>query len=220
MYLSPSGKTGAPLLYVVTDRLRLEGKRGEGGLDGLIDFLQQASAAGVDMIQIRERDLATRQLMDLLDRVAGLVGPGIRLLVNDRADVAAARAGVGVHLATRSIPPKAVRAVFGTSILIGASTHNLEEVKEAEEGGADFVVFGPVFETESKRAFGPPVGLESLRAAVAAARIPVLGIGGITVANYQDVLRTGAAGLAAISLFIAANDLIELVGLIRGGATT
>lgn len=203
-----------PLVYLVTDRLRLAEKTGDGRLACLIRFLQQATVAGVDMIQVRERDLTTRELFDLTEALADRTTSRTRLLVNDRADIAAALS-VGVHLTTRSIPPAAIRAGFGKDLLIGASTHNLNEVRRAEEGGADFVVFGPVFETESKRKFGPPVGLQALRDAVAASRIPVLAIGGITTSNFRDVLETGASGLAAISLFIDADDLNELIGTIK-----
>lgn len=216
--MRPSGKTGTPLLYVVTDRLKLAEKTGDSSFSCLVEFIRRAIAAGVDMIQIRERDLTTQELVNLVDRVSCLASSRTRLLVNDRADVAAAQAGVGVHLATRSIPPHAVREAFG-NILIGASTHTLGEIREAEESGADFVVFGPVFDTESKRKFGPPAGLDALKAAVAAASIPVLGIGGITADNYSAVLEAGAAGLAAISLFIDTNDLSGLVALIRSGPT-
>jgi thiamine-phosphate pyrophosphorylase len=205
-----------PLLYLVTDRLKLSKKTGDSRPLGLIPFLEQAAGAGVDMIQVRERDLTARERFDLVKSVAQAVGPRAHVLVNDRADIAAALPGVGVHLTTRSVPPTAVRAAFGKDILIGVSTHNLDEVRHAVEGGADFVVFGPVFDTESKREYGPPVGLNALRDAVAASRIPVLAIGGVKTSNFEDALGAGASGVAAISLFIDAEDLSELVGVIKG----
>jgi len=167
------------------------------------------------MIQIRERDLSARELFSLAEHVSGIASKAnVCLLVNDRADMAASL-GCGVHLPARSLPASVVRNAFGTEMLVGASTHNIEEAHAAESGGADFIVFGPVFETESKRAYGPPVGLEALRAASGESRIPVLALGGIKLTNFQDALRAGAAGVAAISLFTEADDLEALVRHIK-----
>jgi thiamine-phosphate pyrophosphorylase len=181
----------------------------------LISFIDQAMSAGVDMIQIRERDLTTRELFSLAECVAVAANnANAKLLINDRADVAASL-GCGVHLATRSLPANVVRGAFGSEMLIGASTHNLEEAHEAERAGADFIVFGPVFETKSKKAYVPPVGLEALRAVAGRSRIPVLALGGVTTTNFREALYAGAAGIAAISLFTEAYDLEELVRRIK-----
>ena len=110
-----------------------------------------------------------------------------------------------------------VRKTFGDDLFVGASTHSLEEAKEAEGGGADFIVFGPVYETESKRRYGDPVGVEALRRVVDQVRIPVLAIGGITLANVEAVMGAGAKGIAAISLFTNADDLHGLVRSLKGG---
>ena len=167
------------------------------------------------MIQIRERDLSARELFSLVEHVAGIASKAnASLLVNDRADIAASL-GCGVHLPARSLPASAVRNAFGPEMLIGASTHNIEEAQDAESGGADFIVFGPVFATESKKTYGPPVGLETLRAVSGRSRIPVLALGGIKLTNFQDALRAGAAGVAAISLFTEAGDLEALVRRIK-----
>jgi thiamine-phosphate pyrophosphorylase len=168
------------------------------------------------MIQIRERDLSARELFSLAEDVAGIASKAnAGLLVNDRADVAASL-GCGVHLPARSLPASVVRNAFGPGMLIGASTHDAEETQAAERGGADFIVFGPVFETESKRAYGPPVGLEALRAVTGRSQLPVLALGGIKLTNFQDALRAGAAGVAAITLFTEAGDLEALVRRIKG----
>jgi thiamine-phosphate pyrophosphorylase len=172
-------------------------------------------SAGVDMIQIRERDLTARNLFSLAEDVTTAANrSNAKLLINDRADIAASL-GCGVHLTTRSLAASVVRGAFGSEMLIGASTHNIEEAREAESGGADFIVFGPVFETQSKKAYGPPVGLEALRAVAGGAQIPVLALGGVSAANFQDALHAGAAGIAAISLFTESDDLEALVRRIK-----
>lgn len=179
-------------------------------LTSLIDFIERAIAAGIDMIQIRERDLSARQLCGVIGSAAEIAN----ILVNDRADVAASMAA-GVHLTTRSMPVEVVRAAFGSQILIGTSTHTIDEVEAAEAGGADFVVFGPVFETASKREYGAPVGLDALERVAAQSRIPVLALGGVNVSNYKRALEAGATGVAGISMFIEAMDLAALVAEIK-----
>lgn len=172
-------------------------------------------AAGVDMVQIRERDLPARDVLFVTESIAASArGAGARVLVNDRADVAAS-AGAGVHLTTRSLAVEAVRAAFGTDMLVGISTHTFEEVRAAEESGADFVVFGPVFETASKREYGEPVGVEALRDAATRLTIPVLALGGIHLSNFREALDAGAAGVAGISMFTDAKELRGLVAAIK-----
>ncbi len=139
---------------------------------------------------------------------------GARILVNDRADVAAC-AGIGVHLTTRSMSPDTVRNAFGQEMLIGASTHNLAEAQTAERAGADFIVFGPIFETESKKQYGPPVGIEALRMVTGNVRIPVLALGGINVRNFREAIDAGASGIAGISLFSNASDINNIVREIK-----
>lgn len=130
------------------------------------------------------------------------------LLVNDRADISRAALCDGVHLATDSISARVVRRAFGSSFIVGASTHSIEEARRAKEEGADFAVFGPIFDTPSKRAYGPPVGLDGLReAARALDAFPLVAIGGITLENAQEVLQAGAHGIAAIRLFADTDNL-------------
>jgi len=130
------------------------------------------------------------------------------LLVNDRVDVARAACADGVHLTSRSLPADVVRMSCGPEFLIGVSTHSLEEAQAARDGGADFVVFGPVFETESKRAFGPPQGLDNLRSVTHALNgFPVLAIGGITLDNIAACLSAGASGVAAIRMLDTAEKI-------------
>jgi thiamine-phosphate pyrophosphorylase len=201
-----------PLVYLITDRRMLPQRARTPGLTSLIDFIKQAAAAGVDMVQIRERDLSAGEVCSIVEAVSGCVPT----LVNDRADIAAAYAA-GVHLTTRSMPVGVVRAAFGPDILIGASTHTIGEVEAAEAGGADFAVFGPVFETASKQMYGEPVGVDALQSAATRARIPLLALGGVNISNFRRALDAGAAGVAGISMFVEAPDLKALVAAIKEG---
>lgn len=195
------------LLCYITDRKTLPG-------EDPLPLIKRAASAGVDLIQIRERDLSTRELLALVEAAQErLRATAARLLVNDRADVAAA-ARTGVHLPAHGLPTAEVHRRL-PDLLLGASCHNLEEVRAAQDGGADFVVFGPVYETLSKKPYGPPAGLEKLAAAVRAARIPVLALGGITLANAGACLEAGAAGVAAISLFQSSANLGDTVRELR-----
>jgi len=204
-----------PLLYYITDRRALPNQ-------DPLPVIAAAIAAGVDLIQLRERDLETRALLALVERVLELArGTASSILVNDRLDVALAAGAAGVHLPVHSFPVAVVREKVGDALLVGASAHNLAELRAAEAGGADFVVFGPVFETPSKpacagrRDYGPPLGLEKLAEAVQTAKIPVLALGGVNLANAADCLRAGVAGLAAISLFQTSTDLSQTVAQLR-----
>jgi thiamine-phosphate pyrophosphorylase len=137
--------------------------------------------------------------------VAATHETGTRVLVNDRLDVALAANAAGVHLGENSLPLEAVsgwrRASGRLDFLIGVSCHSLEAARAAERGAADYIFFGPVFETPSKAAFGAPQGIESLREICTAVQIPVLAIGGINLENARACLAAGAAGVAAIRLF-------------------
>src|SRR2546423_4056538 len=209
-----------PLVYLISDRQMLARQKSRPDTTALIDFLCAAIDAGVDLIQLRERDLSPRALLAIADAIVPVARTaGAALLINDRADLAAC-AGAGVHLTTRSMPADAVRRAFGQSLFVGASTHNLAEADAAARAGADFIVFGPVFETESKKAYGPPVGLAALREVVERLTIPVIALGGIKPCNFHDALQTGAAGIAAISMFVEARDLGGLVRQIKRKVTS
>ncbi len=179
--------------------------------------MSAAVAAGLELIQLREKRLTTRVLFELSEQSAGLTrGSATRLLVNDRADVAAAAGADGVHLTTQSIDAATIRRTFGEDFLIGVSTHSLAEAEVAKEDGADFVVFGPVFATPSKENYGPPTGLAKLEGvAKELAPFPVLALGGVDVTNARDCLRAGASGIAGISLFEEPNRISEVVRKLR-----
>jgi len=161
--------------------------------------------------------LPARLLFELASRAAEITrGSNTRLLVNDRSDIARASGAGGVHLTTRSLPAQVVRNTYGQEFLIGVSTHSLREAEEARNGGADFVVFGPIFETESKRDFGEPQGLEKLREVTRAlGEFPVLAIGGITLENVAECFEADASGIAAIRLLNNSEKMASTVKAIR-----
>lgn len=169
----------------------------------LIENIRHAIEASVDFIQIREKDLSTRELLSLAVQAAALAnGHKTRLLVNDRLDIALTARLDGVHLAQSSVGSCLIRGWMSSSeFLVGVSTHSIKEIWQAEDQGASFVTFGPIFHTPSKAQYGEPLGLAALQEAVQEARIPILALGGIDSNNYQDCLAQGVAGIAAIRLF-------------------
>jgi thiamine-phosphate pyrophosphorylase len=187
-------------LYVVTDRQQTAGR-------ALEEVVIAAARGGAGAIQLREKDLSARELYALGVRLQkGLAPYGVPLLINDRVDVALALDAAGVHLAGHSLPTTLARRILGPNKLLGVSTHSVEEAQAAMADGADFIVFGPVFETPSKLAYGPPQGLQHLAEVVCQVTIPVLAIGGIDLANLSQVLQTGAYGVAMIRAVLAAPD--------------
>lgn len=183
----------------------------------ILQLIAAAVAANTDLIQIREKVLTTRVLYELVRRAVELTrSSATKLLVNDRADVASSAGADGVHLTTRSLPVAVVRRSFGEEFLIGASTHSLDQARATRDAGADFVVFGPVFQTPAKERYGPPVGLEQLkRVCVELDSFPVLAIGGVTEDNFGDCLRAGAQGVAAIRMFADPEVLSATVARIH-----
>ena len=168
----------------------------------LLDVIARNLAQGIAWIQIREKDLPARDLFHLVRSALALPNPsGSRILVNTRVDVALAAGAAGAHLPAGSPPPKTWRPLTPPGFLIGVSCHTVDEVRTAENDGADYAVFGPVFAPRSKASPLAPRGLEELAHAARAVRIPVLALGGVTAANLQDCLDKGAVGVAAISLF-------------------
>ena len=179
----------------------------------LLAHVRAAVGARVTLVQLREKGLTGRALFELASAAAHVArGSGTGVLVNDRADIARASGCDGVHLTTNSLEASVVRRAFGEEFLIGVSAHTFEEARAARDGGADFAVFGPVFDTPSKRAYGAPLGLEALReAAQAVAPFPLLALGGITRANIPQAIAAGARGVAAIRLFGDESELDAVV---------
>lgn len=207
-------KAQEPLLYLITSgRTNATTTRASDEYKYLIRLIDTAVAAKIPLLQIREKNLTDRTLYELsVDAASRTASSATRLLINDRADVAFAAGADGVHLTSRSIKASLIRETFGEEFLIGVSTHALEEVIEARENRADFVVFGPVFVTESKRAFGKPLGIEKLGEVVAKVnQLPVLALGGVSLDNAADCFRSGANGIAAIRLLSDPESLLQTV---------
>ena len=207
-----------PIRYLITRGASTETTTSESPeFRQILAQVSAAVAAGLELIQLREKRLTARVLFELSEQSAALTrGSATRLLVNDRADVAAAAGADGVHLTTQSIDAATIRRTFGKDFLIGASTHSLAEAEVVKEGRADFVVFGPVFATPSKENYGLPAGLAKLeRVAKHLTPFPVLALGGVDVTNARECLRAGASGIAGISLFEAPDRIGEVVSRLR-----
>lgn len=187
-------------LYLITDRKQTKMP--------LPEAVRLALIGGVRAIQLREKDLPIRELLALSQELRALTKEfGAKLFINDHVDVAVAVDADGVHLGHQSMPTEAVRSIVGKKMLIGVSTHNPEEAQRAEKAGADFVTFGPIYETPSKVQLGAPVGLKALRNVKKAIDIPIFALGGIRGRNIGHVLWAGAYGVAMISTIFGAEDI-------------
>lgn len=197
-------------LYYITDRSQL----GSRSLDSAI---AAAVSAGVDWVQIREKDLAVGELLTTTQAAVKHArhAARTRIVVNDRLDVALAGAAHGVHLGRRSMPPEVVRRLTPPEFVVGVSCHSLEEAAAAEAAGADYILLGPIFPTPSKLQYGPPLGLGTLGEVAARVSIPVLALGGITPERAPECSQHGAAGIAGIRLFQDCASLEDLVRTLR-----
>ncbi len=196
-------------LCYITDRRALQPRP-------LLSRILEAARAGVELIQIREKDLETRELVDLVRAATDASrGTATRVVVNDRLDVALAVGAAGVHLGTQSMPAAAVRGRVPVGFLVGVSCHSLEEALAAEAAGPDYILLGPVFPTPSKLAYGRPLGLEKLGEVAARVKTPVLALGGITVGRAKACLESGAQGIAGIGIFQECEVLAERVRELR-----
>lgn len=213
------------LLCYVTNRLLLRSQEpsSAASTEDLLARIERAAAAGVDWIQIREKDLPARDLLELARRAIAVTqkeasAPArvmVRVMVNDRLDVAIAAGAAGVHLGGASIPvAEAVRWCRAGNapkdFRIGASCHDVQAAMAAEHAGGNYISFGPVYETPSKMKFGAPGGVDKLIEVCRGVHIPVLAIGGINEENAGACLRAGAAGIAAIRLFQQSSDATSL----------
>jgi len=200
--------------YLITDRKLIPNPQ------FLIPAVARALKGGVKAVQLREKDLNTRELLKLAYKMRTLTDKyKAKLFINDRFDIALAVGADGVHLTQNSIPVHAVRNTVKKKLLIGVSTHSLKEAKEAEKGGADFITLGPLYTTPSKRKYGKPVGLDTLRTVSGRIKIPIFAIGGIKGDKINDVMEQGAYGAAMISEIFGADNIqrktMELMEILR-----
>jgi thiamine-phosphate pyrophosphorylase len=187
-------------LYLITDRMQTAGR-------ALPAVVADALRGGLRAVQLREKDLDGCQLFELAGELRNVTLEfGAKLLINDRVDIAVAVGADGVHLGRGSLPVSVARRILGSTRLIGYSAHGLEEARQAEHDGADFITFGPVFATPSKAAYGEPLGLERLAEVVRNLAIPVFALGGVKLLSAGTVLSAGARGIALISAIISAQD--------------
>jgi len=201
--------TPRPLLCLVTDRRTARAP--------LPEAVAAAVAAGVDWVQLREKDLDGAALLALGEEVAAAARrarPGVRVLVNRRCDVALAAALDGVHLGFDALPPAAARRLLGAGKLVGASTHAAAELDAAALAALSYAQLAPIFPPLSKPASGPALGLAALREA-AGSPLPVLAQGGIDAANAADCIRAGAAGVCVTGAILSAADPGRAAGALR-----
>jgi thiamine-phosphate pyrophosphorylase len=189
-------------LYLITDRKLFT------DTDSLFNAVEEALKGGVTAVQLREKDLEIRELLEMAYALRKLTERySARLFINDRVDVALSVRADGVHLGQASIPAHAARKVAGDALIIGVSTHGTEAAVHAEDDGADFVTVGPVYETPSKMMYGNPLGTEIIKETKSRISIPLFAIGGIKLNNVDQVMRSGADGISLISGILASDEI-------------
>ncbi len=210
------------ILCLVTDRRRLPAAYGSDDSSRLVCQVAAAAGAGIDLVQIRERDLDGGPLAELVTRcLAAVSGSKAKVLVNERVDVAIGSGAHGVHLRGDSMSAERVRTLAPGAFTVGRSVHAIDEAeREAKAGGLDFLVIGPVFPTQSKSASSTWFGADAVGELAGRVSVPVLAIGGIDLANLASIARTGAAGVAAIGLFADAPHPAALEKIVADARKT
>lgn len=189
-------------LYLIADATQIK--------ENLISSVKLAIDGGVKAVQLRGKDIPAGELLKIGERLRHLTHiESVKLFINDRIDVAMAVGADGIHLGQNSMSVRLAREISGDRFMIGVSTHSLKEALDAERGGADFITVGPIFETESKLKYGPPVGLTKLAEVCRVVKIPVFAIGGIKVDRVGSVMREGAHGVAVISAVLKAESVLD-----------
>lgn len=195
-----------PRLYPILDA----GCLGDRSLPGVATFARELIAGGATVLQYRNKQGSAREMLSHARELRRVVPPSVRLFMNDRADLCLAAGFDGVHVGQEDLSPEAVRTVVGPSRLVGVSTHNVEQVREADGWPVDYVAIGPVYGTRSKENPDPVVGLDGVRAARALTSKPLVAIGGITLENCRAVMDAGADSVAVISCLVASpRDTVE-----------
>lgn len=186
-------------LYLVTDR----------GLSKLpfYEMIEKAVEGGVTVVQLREKNLSTREFIEEAIEVKKILeGRGIPLIINDRVDIAIAVEADGVHLGNEDMPVELARKILGKKFIIGASAGSINEAIEKEKMGADYIAVSPVFSTPTKPDAGQPLGLDGVREMKKFIKVPLIGIGGINRENVVEVIKSGADGVAVVSAIVSSVD--------------
>lgn len=184
-----------PRLYPILVPSRI----GNGTLAEVIEFAREIVDGGATLIQLREKSASSREIVRIARELGRVLPDQVRLIVNDRADLAVAAGAHGVHLGQDDLAPEAARRIIGPNCLLGVSTHNPEQLRQANQSPADYLAVGPVFSTLSKENPDPIIGLEGITTARALTQKPLVAIGGITLDNCQSVIAAGADSVAIIS---------------------
>ena len=195
-----------PCLCLVTDRRLTRGD--------LVERVAEAVHGGVDLVQLREKDLPAGELLELAGSLLETIGQRAKLIVNDRADVALAAGAQGVQLGEEGLPVSAARTTLGSGALIGRSVHSVSAASQAETDGADFLIVGTMFASRSHPGVAP-AGPDLIRRVSGACRLPLIGIGGITAENAPKVIEAGASGVAVITNILAASDPKAAAALLK-----
>jgi thiamine-phosphate pyrophosphorylase len=189
-----------PALYLVTDRELAAGRT-------LDEIVGQALAGGVTMVQLREKQISTRDRVELAVRMGKLIRPsGAALIINDRVDVALAAEADGVHLGQEDMPAEVARRLIGHQRILGVTVADTDQARQAQQDGADYLGCNAVFDTPTKENTGSPMGLEGLARLVSVSTVPVVAIGGVRAENAAAVMATGVAGVAVVSAIVTARD--------------
>lgn len=196
-------------LYVITDAKLSQGR-------SHLEVARAAIEGGASIIQFRDKEMTTRQLVETARKIKELTEEtDIPLIINDRLDVALAVDADGVHVGQDDMPTTLARQLIGPNKIMGVSASTVEEALQAEREGADYVSASPVFTTPTKPDAPPPTGLEGLRAIVEAVNLPVIAIGGINERNVREVIEAGAHGVAVISAVVSAPDIAAAARRLR-----
>lgn len=188
--------------YLITDRKLFTDNH------SLLNGIEEALKGGVKAVQLREKDLDTRELLDMAYKLRELTDRyNARLFVNDRADIALSVNADGVHLGLDSIPAYAVKKLSGCKLITGVSTHSVTEAVKAVTEGADFITFGPVYNSPSKLKYGRPVGITALKDVCSRVNIPVFAIGGIKADTSKEIMDSGSHGVAVISAILGSTGI-------------
>ncbi len=188
-------------LYLITDRSFLKGK-------SLKTAVEQAILGGVTLVQVREKNISTREFYNVALEVKEITSYyKVPILINDRIDIAQAIDADGVHLGQSDMPIKLARKILGRDKVIGISAGNVKEAIDAEEDGADYLGIGTIFYTGTKKDIKTPIGIEGLKEVCNSIKIPSVAIGGINETNFREVLSTGTNGISVISAILDQNDI-------------